>query len=173
MRGMHPSGSGAAIRGGCRGESVAEILNPERMLEALREFGPIRRVLLATPGTLQGTLSAYFGAPVTVQVRSQGDGQDHKHFTREVDLVCGALGVVVCRAQSRIDVEDEEIRRLIRDRRIGLGQINEVLRVPTTFELEQAGADGDAFWRVYTLEGSGFRYRIREEFPADLYPTGA
>ena len=152
---------------------MAEILNPEGMLEALREFGPIRRVLLATPGTLQGTLSAYFGAPVTVQVKSQGDGRDHKHFTRDVDLVCHALSLVVCRAQSRIDVEDEEIRRLIRERRIGLGQINEVLRVPTTFELEEAGAGGDSFWRVYSLEGAGFRYRIREEFPAELYPPGA
>lgn len=151
---------------------MAEILNQEQVLERLRDFGPIRRVLLATPGTLQGTLTAYFGAPVTVVVRSQGDARDHKHFVREVDLVCEKLGLLACRAKSQIDVEDEEIRGLIRNRRIGLGQIVEFLRVPTTFELEQAGSDAECFWREYTLEGAGFRYRIREEFPADLYPAG-
>jgi len=151
---------------------VAEILNLERVLEQLRDFGPVRRILLATPGTLQGTLSAYFGSPVTVRVRDQGDARDHKHFIRHVDLVCEELGVTACSARSRIDVEDEEICTLIRDRRIGLGQIIEVLRVPTTFELDDAGSDDDCFWREYTLEGAGFRYRIREEFPAALYPAG-
>lgn len=150
---------------------MPEILNPERVLEQLRDFGSIRRVLLATPGTLQGTLSAYFGAPVTVRVHDQGDSRDHKHFERRVDLVCEKLGVVACRAHSRIDVEDEEIRSLIRERRIGLGQIIEVLRVPTTFELDDAGISDDSFWRQYTLEGAGFRYRIREVFPSELYPA--
>ena len=151
---------------------MAEILNPEQVLRQLRDFGPLRRILLATPGTLQGTLSAYFGAPVTVQVRDQGDAQDHKHFVREVDLVCEPLRITACSARSRIDVEDEEIRTLIRDRRIGLGQIIEVLRVPTTFELDAVGSRDDCFWREYTLEGAGFRYHIREEFPAELYPGG-
>ena len=148
---------------------MPEILNPEQVLDQLRAFGPVQRILLATPGTLQGTLSAYFGAPVTVSVRDQGDAADHKHFVREVDLVCERRGITACRARSEIDVEDEEIRTLIRERRIGLGQIIEVLRVPTTFELDAAGSNGDFFWREYTLEGAGFRYRIREEFPAELY----
>ncbi|MGH0032025.1 MAG: hypothetical protein ACQGVC_19715 [Myxococcota bacterium] len=150
---------------------MAEILNPEQVLLQLRDFGPLRRILLATPGTLQGTLSAYFGAPVTVAVRDQGDASDHKHFVREVDLVCTERGITACRARSEVDVEDEEIRTLIRERRIGLGQIIEYLRVPTTFELDRAGTSDACFWREYTLEGAGFRYRIREEFPADLYPA--
>jgi hypothetical protein len=150
---------------------MAEILNQERVLEQLRDFGPIRRILLATPGTLQGTLTAYFGAPVTVEVRDQGDGRDHKHFEGSVDLVCEKLGITACSATTHVDVEDEQIRQLIRERRIGLGQIVEVLRVPTTFELDGAGIADTCFWREYTLEGAGFRYRIREEFPAELYPA--
>jgi len=42
--------------------------------------------------------------------------------------------------------------------------------VPTTFELDGVGTRDECFWREYTLEGAGFRYRIREEFPSELYP---
>lgn len=151
---------------------MAEILNPDEVLEALKSFGPVRRMLLATPGTLQGTLSAFFGARVHVEVRFQNDGEDEKHFEREVDLVRHDPRVVVCRAHTRVDVEDEEIRRLIRERRIGLGQIIQKLGRPTTFELEEAEQAEESFWRVYTLRGPGFVYRIREEFPSGLYPDG-
>lgn len=153
---------------------MAEILNPDEVLAALRDFGPLRRIILATPGTLQGTLSAFFGSRVVVEVRFQSEGDDEKqHFERQVELVCAARNLVVCRARTEIEVEDAEIRRLIRERRIGLGQIIQGLGVPTAFDLEAAGSDAERFWRVYSLEGPGFVYRIREEFPAALYPDAA
>lgn len=139
-------------------------------LDTLRGFGPIRRVILATPGTLQGTLTAYFGSQVGVEVRFQDDQRDDKHFTREVDLVCREPERVVCTARTDVRVEDEEIRRMLRARRIGLGQIVELLRVSTTFELEEVGGNDESFWRVYALRGTGLVCRIREEFPAALYP---
>lgn len=149
---------------------MAEILNPQRVLRTLRDFGPLRRMILATPGTLQGALSAYFGTHVDVLVRSQSGVDDQKHFVREVDLVCGGNGIVACRARSEIEVESEEIRALIHERRIGLGRISAGLGVHTSFDLEAAGATSDGFWRRYTLEGPGFLYRIHECFPAALYP---
>jgi hypothetical protein len=149
---------------------LAEILNPQRVLRMLHGFGPLRRVILATPGTLQGTLSAWFGTQVDVVVRSQSDLRDHKHFVREVDLVCRDPHVVACRARSEIDVESEEIRTLIQERRIGLGQISVGLGVHTAFDLEAAGTSPDGFWRRYTLEGPGFLYRIHEAFPGALFP---
>ena len=149
---------------------MAEILDLEGTLERLRDFGPIRRMILAVPGTLQGTLTAYFGSEVGIEVRFQDDSRDEKHFTREVDLVCRERGMVVCRARTDVLVEDEDIRNMLRERKVGLGQVVELLRIPTTFELEEAGEDSEFFWRVYELRGAGFVYRIREEFPSGLYP---
>lgn len=149
---------------------MAEILDLEGTLATLRDFGPLRRMILATPGTLQATLTAYFGSQVDVQVRFQDDGRDEKNFTRQVDLVCRERATVVCRARTDVLVEDEGIRRLLRERTIGLGQIIELLRVPTRFELEEVGVDDACFWRVYELRGSGFACRVREEFPVVLYP---
>ena len=149
---------------------MAEILDLEGALATLRDFGPLRRMILATPGTLQATLTAYFGSQVDVRGRFQDDGRDEKNFIREVDLVCRERATVVCTARTDVRVEDEEIRRLLREREIGLGQIIELLRVPTRFELEEAGVDAACFWRVYALSGSGFSCRVREEFPAGLYP---
>ena len=107
---------------------------------------------------------------VDVRVRFQDDGRDEKNFIREVDLVCRERATVVCTARTDVRVEDEEIRRLLREREIGLGQIIELLRVPTRFELEEAGVVAACFWRVYALSGAGFSCRVREEFPAGLYP---
>ena len=68
-------------------------------------------VLLATAGTLQGTLSAYFGSPVTIEVVSQA--VDDGTIRRTVDLVCKERELVTCRAHTDIHVEDGQIRQLI------------------------------------------------------------
>ena len=149
---------------------MAEILDLEGTLATLRDFGPLRRVILSTPGTLQGTLTAYFGSQVEVDVRFQDDSRDEKHFTREVDLLCRKNEAVVCRARTDVIVEDEDLRRMLCERKMGLGQIIELLRIPCGFELEEVGSDAESFWRVYELRGSGFVCRVREEFPQRLYP---
>ena len=146
---------------------MADIVDPARLLEQLRGFSPLRRVLLATAGTLQGALSAYFGAPVTVDVVSQD--ADHGVMHRTVDLVCKDRRLVACRATTEIDVADPRIREMIVERNLGLGQIATLLGVRTSFELDEVGQEASTFWRTYRLWGEGFRFRITETFPAELY----
>ena len=148
---------------------MAEIHDLESALRLVDGFTPLRRVLLTTPGTLQGTLSAYFGESVDVEVLSQDDDRDRKHFVREVNLVCRERRTVACHARTEVHVEDERVARMIHERHIGLGRISEALNLPAEFSLEDVGSDDGRFWRVYRLEGPGFCYRIREEFPSGLY----
>jgi hypothetical protein len=147
---------------------VADIVDPSHLLHVLRDFSPLRRVLLATAGTLQGTLSAYFGAPVTVEVVSQT--ADGDVMQRTVDLVCAARDLAVCRAATEIHVADAGIREMIVERRIGLGQIAALVGVPTSFELDEAAQEERTFWRTYRLWGDEFEFRITETFPCQLYP---
>jgi hypothetical protein len=146
---------------------VADIVDLAGLLEQIRSFPPLQRMLLGTAGTLQGTLSAYFGAPVTIEVRSQTLRGSAVH--REVDLVCKELDLVACSANTEVEVEDEQIRELIADGSIGLGQIVALLGVRATFELTDVGGDATTFWRIYHLAGDGFDYTITETFPAWLY----
>jgi hypothetical protein len=148
---------------------VTEVLALDEMLGMLRGFDPIRRVLLATPGTLQGTLAAYFGEPVEVEVLSQS--QEGATFDRRVELVLREARTVVCRAHSRGVVSDDDILKLVMEQRIGLGRIAQLLRRDTFFRLESVSEADGAFMRIYRLEGEGFSYHIREEFPCELYPA--
>lgn len=146
---------------------MADIVDLPALLEQIRGYTPLQRMLLATAGTLQGGLSAYFGAPVTIDVRSQAIRGTTVH--REVDLVCKELDLVVCAATAEIEVRDERIRELIADGSVGLGQIVALLGVRATFELADVGHDRVAFWRRYRMAGDGFEYVITETFPAHLY----
>lgn len=150
---------------------MADIVDLPRLLGTLRGFSPLRRVLLANTGTLQGALSAYFGAPVTVEVTSQR--VDGDAIERVVDLVCKELGVVACHAETTATVRDLRIRQLLTETGMGIGQITALLGLRTTFELDDAGEGGGMFWRAYRLYGEGFDYRITEVFQADLYDGGA
>jgi len=146
---------------------VADIVDLPALLAQLQGFPPLQRVLLATAGTLQGTLSAYFGAPVTVDVVSQTVRDDSVH--REVALVCKEQDLVACRASTEIQVADERMRQLIIERSIGLGQIVALLGGDAQFELDEVGDEPGEFWRRYRMWGDGFAYVITETFPKDLY----
>ena len=78
---------------------MADVVDLPALLDRIQGFPPLQRVLLATAGTLQGTLSAYFGAPVTVEVVSQTVEGEAMH--REVDLVCKERDLVACSADDR------------------------------------------------------------------------
>jgi chorismate-pyruvate lyase len=133
------------------------------VFEKLRGFSPLQRVLLSTEGTLQGTLSALFGAPVTVTVIRQDEIDGG--ITRHVNLVCSADHMVVCRAVTDAQVTDPKMRRLILEGKAGLGQIMAMVGATPSFALDEAGQDDDAFWRRYRLGGGGFSLRIYEVFP--------
>lgn len=147
---------------------MAEIVDPAGLLQVLHGFSPVRRVLLSTAGTLQGTLSAYFAAAVTVVVTAQSE--DGASMQRDVELICADEGIVVCRASTAITVEEPAIRSMIAEQRLGLGQIAALLGARTTFVLDAAGQDAVSFWRAYRLVGDGFQFRITETFANDLYP---
>lgn len=145
---------------------MAEVL-PEKILGKLGGFSPLQRVLLATAGTLQSTLSAYFQKPVTVRVREQ-TLVDSYEMTRVVDLVCD--GEAVCSAWSTIITVDASIRGAIRERGLGLGQILMIKGLAPSFDLLETGQDEKEFYRVYRLEAPGVTYRIKEVFRKELYP---
>jgi chorismate-pyruvate lyase len=146
---------------------MADIVDLPALLAQLQGFPPLQRVLLATAGTLQGTLSAYLGAPVTVDVVSQTVRGASVH--REVELVCKEQDLVACRATTEIRVADERMRQLIIERSIGLGQIVALLGERTQFELDEVADEPDEFWRRYRMWGDSFSYVITETFPKELY----
>ena len=146
---------------------MAEIVDQAQLLAKLRGFSPLRRLLLAIPGTLQSSLSAYFGHPVTVQVVSQAT--QGAVIRRTVNLVGEDLGMVVVRAASDITVSDDHVRSLVEAQQMGIGQIVASLDVRTDFVLEDVGRGEGTFWRRYRLEGPGFTYLVREEFPTILF----
>ncbi len=146
---------------------MADIVDLPALLDRLQGFPPLHRVLLANAGTLQGTLSAFLGAPVTVDVVSQSVDGDAIH--REVDLVCKERDLVACRATTEIRVGDARMRQLIVERSIGLGQIVALLGERTNFELDEVADEPDVFWRRYRMWGDSFTYVITETFPKDLY----
>jgi len=148
---------------------MAEILDLEQTLAMLKGFTPLQRILLAQSGTLQTALSAYFGEPVDVKVVSQEERDAGETFLRDVELVLREQRQAVCRAHTRIEVRNEQARKLIRERNVGLGQLCEKLGLRATFALDAAGSTDASLWREYRLEGPGFCYFIREELPAALY----
>ena len=76
----------------------------------------------------------------------------------------------MCGATTAIHVDDPDIRKLIVERRLGLGQIAALVGAPTLFELDDAAQEDGSFWRTYRLWGDGFEFRITETFPGHLYP---
>jgi len=147
---------------------MAEIVDLQRELALIRGFSPLRRILLATPGTLQTALSAFFGAKVSVKVRDQEERSET--VLRTADLVCDELGLDVGFASTEAQITDPDVRRLVLARELGVGQITALLGASASFRLDEVGQEGDDFWRSYRLWGDGFSYRIRERFPGALYP---
>ena len=156
---------------------MADIVEIERALAIVQKFDPLQRVLLTCTGTLQGTLSAWFGGPMKIVVIEQGQqgtlvvGEtplvDVMVFQRVIEMK--HKGKCVMRADSTITTTRAEIENLIMERNLGLGQIMEKLGIRPEFNLLEADQDGDDFWRVYELLGHEVTYRIKEVFPQRLY----
>ncbi|HEY1636474.1 MAG TPA: hypothetical protein VGF64_17070 [Acidimicrobiales bacterium] len=146
---------------------MAEALDPEGMLRTIARFPPVARVLMATVGTLQGTLSAYFATPVLIRVIDQHRG-DAGHYERHTDLYRKDTGQVVCRASATLEVDRKDLRELIDARIHGLGQILTVLDIAAAFELEDVGNDR-VLWRRYRLSGEGFLFVISEHFAPEAF----
>lgn len=151
---------------------MAEIYPIEDVLDKIKEFTPLQRILLASAGTNQSTLSAYFGSPVTIRVTDQRQDRD-AHIRRETDLICD--DTIVCSAKTTIITHSKTVRKLLEDQELGIGQIMQCLGIKPGFQLQHVGIDDFLFWRTYSLWGKGegfldvLTYRIREQFPLELY----
>lgn len=152
---------------------MAEIYPIEDVLKKLESFTPLRRILLATAGTNQATLSVYHGKPVMIEVTEQvyTEFGGLPKWDRSVNLFVeeGSEQVVVCRAKSVICATNLKVKNMIKGETMGIGQIMEYMGIRPAFQLTEVGKDDSIFWRVYTLEGPGITYSIREEFPVELY----
>lgn len=156
---------------------MAEIYPIQEVLNQIEEFNPLQRILLATSGTLQSTLSAYFGESVTIEVVSQHVPRADAPgvIRRKIRLVCNSKPV--CFAETTIYATDSEVIELINAQELGLGQIMQKQGIKPEFKLRRVGQDSSRFWRDYLLSGPqgsdlldcGVTYHIREEFPQELY----
>lgn len=153
---------------------MAEIYPISEVLDKLKGFSPLQRILMATSGTLQSTLSAYFDGPVTIEVLSQSI-REGKPITREINLVYDSYSV--CFARTTVYACGKDALDLIQAQELGLGQILQKLGMKPSFRLKRVGQDNDIFWRLYVLSGEGpgpfecITYHIREEFPKHLYES--
>ena len=145
---------------------MAEYIEVAQILDKVRDFTPLQRILLTATGTLQGVLSAYFGQEVQVVVREQA-AEDGWVVHRVADLMAG--GLVVCHADSHITLTLDKVRQEVLAKQMGIGQILEALEIRPKFRLLEVGRGNRAFWRLYKLEGPGVVYRITETFPEELY----
>jgi chorismate-pyruvate lyase len=143
---------------------------PENVLGQIYEFTPLRRILLATTGTLQGTLSAFFGVPVSVELTNQElmERGNPKIWIRQVEL--RTPDKVVVRADSSLRVSNEEVNDFLSAGRMGIGQILLHLGIKPEFELQEVWTDEGEFCRKYALTAEGIAYYISERFPEELYP---
>ena len=146
---------------------MPEIVPIDEVLTKVQHFSPLQRILLTTAGTLQSTLAAYFGSPVTVAVITQR-AQGYKVYSRQVELRC--QGRAVCDAYSTLTIEKANIRKAVEAKKIGIGQILEAAGLRPKFTLIVVEQSPIAFWRHYTLEVPGVTYQIQETFRKELYP---
>ena len=145
---------------------MAELVEITRALELVKDFPPLQRVFLLCAGTLQGTLSAYFGVEVIVSVQGQHLTANDE-ISRQVILLAG--GKNVCHAKSLLTIDRHDVRAKVLSQDIGIGQILEVLDVRAKFSLESVGQGDNFFWRKYKLQGDGVTYIITESFPQYWY----
>jgi len=139
----------------------------ERILPKLKEFTPVERVLLTCSGTLEVALSAYLGEPVDVEVVEQYENGEA--IIRKVNLKGRESKRVVCEATSQVIALDDELKKDILSKGIGLGQALIKHGIRPEFQILNLGKTDDSFFRVYRLAAPKVVYRIKEVFPRRLY----
>lgn len=147
---------------------MAEIVEITKALQLIGGFTPLQRILLTCSGTLQTTLSAYFGSEVIVKVITQ-EREDNYVIKRDALLKLKETGVMVCRAASHITTTQPDIQSQILKKGMGIGQILEAKDIHPKFKLLGVAQDEINFQRTYKLEAPGIAYRITEIFPKELY----
>ena len=142
-----------------------EIRQVLELLKTAPALTPMERILLGYPGTLMGLLSRYFGREVKVRVVSQrAHGEIIEHVAELHDAE-----TVVCRADSRLYINRDDVRAGVWEERLGLGQILQALQMPLSFSLVAVGQDARSLSRTYELHAAGVHCEVSEVFPRGLY----
>lgn len=123
-------------------------------------FSPLERILLAANGNLQRILSAYYNAPVTVQVIKCLRSPDSPCtptpdrpviYDRLVSLHC--LNSVFCLASSSISISAPRIVALIESKSIGIGQLFRHFNALPEFQLLDCGLGSGAGRDLFEAPG--------------------
>ena len=134
-------------------------------------FTPMERVVLTANGNLQRIMSAYYGSPVTVQVKKcQKVENSSMLYDREVDLV--SSGRVFCTAVGKIQLLDGSCVDAVESKKIGVGQLFRYLGALPRFVLHEAGRkEGGILWRRYSLSCDQLTCEFIETFAPDFWAT--
>lgn len=132
-----------------------------------RNLSPLERILLGHNGTVQSLLSIIFKTPVEVKVLEQRE--DTEGIVRRVELLAGEI--IAATAQSFIPLEGngQEVLALVRQQKLGLGQIASFFSISTSRALYDLGANDVEIWRSYIMEGPGLLFKIRETFQRAVF----
>ncbi|TPX35353.1 hypothetical protein SmJEL517_g02203 [Synchytrium microbalum] len=140
------------------------------------EFTPMQRILLTANGNVQRILSAYYNAPVTVDIlfneKIAGSTENCIMFNRSVDIKVNKY--TCCRATSTVSIYDPAYLKLVEEDGVGIGQLFRYLNILPEFQLLEVGRDDGVaggvggFWRRYILSAAGVKkvesrvYRVLE-----------
>ena len=150
-------------------------------------FTAIERIIITANGNLQRIMSAYYGAPVIVNILKCDPIEDissykntkvldtnHSNnllcvYNREVTLLMN--NQIFCTAKGLIEIYDKELIDAIEYKKIGIGQIFRYLGALPTFKLHAAGRKQDgSLWRDYSLYlNDKINCHFVEEFTTELF----
>ena len=151
-------------------------------------FTPLERIIITANGNLQRIMSAYYGAPVVVNVLKCDPMEDissYKNtklldnninnnkllcvYDREVTLLTN--NQIFCTAKGLIEIYDKELINAIEYKKIGIGQMFRYLGALPSFKLHAAGRKQDgSLWRDYSLYLNGkISCHFVEEFTTNLF----
>jgi len=142
------------------------------------KIGTLERVILANDGTVQSLLSVIFRIPVKIEVIAQLEYSNTIY--RWVKLVAkyDTIEQTTALALSIIPIEknSEEFIKLLRERKLGIGQILSSLGYITEREILGFYSDDAVFARVYRIIGNKENKDvcdliITEIFSKSLYKT--
>lgn len=158
---------------------MVEELNIQGSLRWVNDLGltAIERVLAAHTGTVQLLVSLWFAEPAAAIVKWQQecDAPGGGLIRRQVALTLQDSGLEVVLADSAIPLalNSPDVLRLVREKKLGLGQIAVALEIPTFRVLVSVQATDQQIRRKYIMRSIGpvstLHYEIEETFPRALY----
>ena len=142
-------------------------------------FSALDRIILTANGNLQRIISSYYDAPVEVKVVSC---IERPPIFCESDKPCLVPGIwdrkvelevsdmKFCTATSEITVHEPHCAELVRNGKVGLGQLFRYLDKLPTFDLMNAGRTSEGgMWRLYELKSNELTCSIFEEFSPNVW----